>query len=595
MGQNLSIDAPNFFITHYGKASKIDIVDIGSGLYIEKGYIQSSFTARNGNVRLEKQLSKVFVYLSGDVSISIENNVHIDWFSCGNNSSIPFSLSLSGEGDIRHIETGISMVIGVDVEEIDVISSTGRNIETFSQAHIGTIKASDSGFSSENKLRIVVNEGSKVDEISTQRSDWSDWLVVESSQHVHVWGPGTVTKEPTCIEDGIESYVCTCGQITDSKVLKAFGHDFEHHEAKDPTCTEDGYDAYDTCKRCAYSTYEKRSKLGHDIIEHAAVEPTCTEKGCKAFISCSRCDYTTYEELSQKGHSIRHYEKVDQTCTEKGNVEYWRCNNCNKNFADEGCRTELVSIIVDELGHDLTSHDRKDPTCLDNGWNKYETCSRCDYSTYEEIPALGHDIINVASKESTCTDIGWNAYEHCSRCSYSTYKEIPAKGHSFSSEWSMDSLYHWHASTCGHTELTQGKGEHSWNVDNICEICGTKNEGSSGIEIEQPEYEVSIDFPAEWGGSLVIVPNVSATLRAVLEPSRDDARYEFIVDGNRIGATSDTLVLGIGAGKVQLETGMHVITVIVAFDGTTYSQHYRIESNPSGCGTADSVSEEATI
>ena len=51
MGQNLSIDAPNFFITHYGKASKIDIVDIGSGLYIEKGYIQSSFTARNGNVR----------------------------------------------------------------------------------------------------------------------------------------------------------------------------------------------------------------------------------------------------------------------------------------------------------------------------------------------------------------------------------------------------------------------------------------------------------------------------------------------------------------------------------------------------------------
>lgn len=468
MGQNLSIDAPNFFITHYGKASKIDVVDVGSGLYIEKGYIQSSFTARNGNVRLEKQLSKVFVYLSGDVSISLENNVHIDWFSCGNNSSIPFSLSLSGEGDIRHIETSISMAIGVDVEEIDVISSTGRNIETFSQAHIGTIKASDRGFTSENNLRIVVNEGSKVDEISTQRSDWSDWLVVESSQHVHVWGPGTVTKKPTCTEDGIESSVCTCGQITDSRKLEA-------------------------------------------------------------------------------------------------------------------------------LGHDLHGHMGKDPTCLDNGWNQYETCSRCDYSTYEEIPALGHDIINVASKESTCTNIGWNAYEHCSRCSYSTYKEIPAKGHSFSPEWSMDSLYHWHASTCGHTELTQDKGEHSWNEGNICSICGTKNEGSSGIEIEQPEYEVSIEFPEEWGESLVVVPNVSATLRAVLEPSRDDARYEFIVDGNRIGATGDTLVLGVGDGKVQLKAGMHVITIIVAFDETTYSQHYRIEANPSGCGTADSVSEEVTI
>ena len=468
MGQNLSIDAPNFFITHYGKASKIDIVDIGSGLYIEKGYIQSSFTARNGNVRLEKQLSKVFVYLSGDVSISLESNAHIDWFSCGNNSSIPFSLSLSGEGDIRHIETSISMAIGVDVEEIDVTSSTCRNIEMSSQAYVRTIKASDSGFTSENKLRVIVNEGSKVDEISTQRSDWMDWLVVESSQHVHVWGPGTVTKEPTCIEDGIESSVCTCGQVSDSRMIEA-------------------------------------------------------------------------------------------------------------------------------LGHDLHGHIGKEPTCLDKGWNQYDTCSRCDYSTYEEIPALGHDIKHVDSKEATCTDIGWDAYEHCSRCSYSTYREIPAKGHRFSPEWSVDSSHHWHSSTCGHTELTKEKGEHSWNDENKCSICGTKNEGSGGIGIEQPEYEVSIEFPEEWCGSLVVAPNVSATIKAVLAPARDDARYEFIVDGNRIGATGSELILGVGDGKVQLEVGMHVITVIVAFDGTTYSQHYRIEASPDGCGTADSVTGETTI
>lgn len=468
MGQNLSIDAPNFFITHYGKASKIDIVDIGSGLYIEKGYVQNSATVRKGNIRFGKPLPNVFISLSGDVSISLENNVHIDLFSCCYNSSIPFSLSLSGEGDIRHIETSISMAIGVDVEEIDVTSSTCRNLETSSQAHIGTIKASDRGFTSENKLRVIVNEGSKVDEISTQSSDWMDWLVVESSQHVHVWGPGTVTKEPTCMEDGIESSVCTCGQVSDSRMIEA-------------------------------------------------------------------------------------------------------------------------------LGHDLHGHIGKEPTCLDKGWNQYDTCSRCDYSTYEEIPALGHDIKHVNSKEATCTDIGWDAYEHCSRCSYSTYREIPAKGHSFSSEWSIDSLYHWHSSTCGHSDLTQGRGEHSWNDDNICAICGTKNKGSGGIEIEQPEYEVSIEFPMEWGGSLVVVPNVSATLKAVLEPARDDARYEFIVDGNRIRATGSELILGVGDGKVQLEVGMHVITVIVAFDGTTYSQHYRIEASPDGCGTADSVTGETTI
>ena len=466
--QILTVNSQGDSITHYGTLGALQIITTGTGSYTEKGSVKN-ISIFNGNFQLETNVHELAVFTMANVAIEVLKNIEIEKLSASAGQKFDSrSVFLSGKGSVKNIETSISMTIGVDVEEIDITGSTCRNLETSSQAHIGTIKASDSGFTSENKLRIVVNGGSKVDEISTQRSDWMDWLVVESSQHVHVWGPGTVTKEPTCTEDGIESSVCTCGQVSDSRNLEA-------------------------------------------------------------------------------------------------------------------------------LGHDLHGHIGKDPTCLDNGWNQYETCSRCDYSTYKEIPALGHDIKHVDSKEATCTDIGWDSYEYCSRCPYSTYSGISAKGHSFSPEWSVDSLYHWHSSTCGHPELTEDKGEHSWNKYNICEICGTRNEGSGGIEIEQPEYEVSIEFPEEWGGSLVVVPNVSATLRAVLEPARDDARYEFIVDGNRIGATGSELILGVGDGKVQLEAGMHVITVIVAFDGTTYSQHYRIEASPNGCGTADSVAEEATI
>ncbi|MDE6059137.1 MAG: CotH kinase family protein [Clostridia bacterium] len=39
--------------------------------------------------------------------------------------------------------------------------------------------------------------------------------------------------------------------------------------------------------------------------------------------------------------------------------------------------------------------------------------------------------------------------------------------HTFSEEWSFDSYYHWHDSTCEHGGEVDGKGEHSWNSGEI--------------------------------------------------------------------------------------------------------------------------------
>ena len=128
-------------------------------------------------------------------------------------------------------------------------------------------------------------------------------------------------------------------------------HALEHHDAKAATCLEKGWKAYDTCKRCDYSTCLIRLALGHDKVKHDAKNPTCLEIGWKAYDTCTRCDYTTYQELKA-------------------------------------------------LGHDKVKHAAKNPTCTDYGWYAYDTCTRCDYSTCLIRPALGHDKVNPPALRS---------------------------------------------------------------------------------------------------------------------------------------------------------------------------------------------------
>ena len=45
------------------------------------------------------------------------------------------------------------------------------------------------------------------------------------------------------------------------------GHDYVDHEAKAATCTEPGWNAYQTCSRCAYTSYEELPALGHHYVD----------------------------------------------------------------------------------------------------------------------------------------------------------------------------------------------------------------------------------------------------------------------------------------------------------------------------------------
>ena len=101
------------------------------------------------------------------------------------------------------------------------------------------------------------------------------------------------TNPPTCTE----SAACSiCG-----KTLEALGHDLVHHEAKAATCTEVGWDAYDTCKRCDYTTYVELPALGHDYSAKK-VAPTCMEGGYTKH-TCAVCgDSYKDQKVARLGH-----------------------------------------------------------------------------------------------------------------------------------------------------------------------------------------------------------------------------------------------------------------------------------------------------
>ncbi len=229
-------------------------------------------------------------------------------------------------------------------------------------------------------------------------------------------------KAATCTEIGWEAYdTCKKCDYTTYVEIPASGHALVHHEAKAATCTEIGWEAYDTCKKCDYTTYVEIPASGHALERHEAKVATCTEIGWEAYDTCKKCDYTTYAEIPASGHDLEHHEAKAATCTQIGWEAYDTCKKCDYTTYAE----------IPASGHDLEHHEAKAATCTQIGWEAYDTCKKCDYTTYVEIPASGHDLEHHEAKAATCTEIGWEAYDTCKNCDYTTYVELPALGHDY--------------------------------------------------------------------------------------------------------------------------------------------------------------------
>ncbi|MBQ6393026.1 MAG: hypothetical protein IJH60_05910, partial [Eubacterium sp.] len=109
----------------------------------------------------------------------------------------------------------------------------------------------------------------------------------------HKWDRGTVTRKPTCTEDGMVTYTCKECKTTKEEVAEATGHSWDEGTVTiEPTPTEDGLMTY-RCTSCGATKEETIKATGH---VHAwedgytiDIAPTETSEGSKS-IHCSICN-----------------------------------------------------------------------------------------------------------------------------------------------------------------------------------------------------------------------------------------------------------------------------------------------------------------
>ena len=234
----------------------------------------------------------------------------------------------------------------------------------------------------------------------------------------------TVTKEPTCTEEGIGTYTAGFehkifwGQTKDVKI-PALGHDYKEVEgtAIKPTCTEDGKEADQQCSRCKDLIKGKViPALGHKEEMIPAVDPTCTKDGFTEGKKCSVCGALLEEPkvVPALGH-----DWDDPTYT-------WSEDNAQVT-AECVCKRDSSHVITETVDTELTV--TKKPTCTEDGFGTYTAgfINKIFWGQTKEaaIPATGHSWDQgVVTTPPTTTAEGVKTYT-CTACGATRTETIP--------------------------------------------------------------------------------------------------------------------------------------------------------------------------
>lgn len=160
---------------------------------------------------------------------------------------------------------------------------------------------------------------------------------------------------------------------------------------------------------------------------------------------------------SESAHIFDEGVVTDPTYEKEGYTTY-TCTVCGYSYKDK--TTEM-------LKHNYSSEWKSDDAfhwhaCTDEGYEDLKI-------NYES-----HNCYYIKTVEPTYTEDGYRLYE-CSYCGYERKETISKKEHNYSSEWSMDYDYHWHACLDEGYEndatLIKDKAKHTLDSDGKCTVC----------------------------------------------------------------------------------------------------------------------------
>ncbi|MBQ8291547.1 MAG: leucine-rich repeat protein [Clostridia bacterium] len=312
---------------------------------------------------------------------------------------------------------------------------------------------------------------------------------VQGTSCEHSLGEPLVIEEGNCLVGAVVAYPCeTCGEYVSAQRVAAIGHDIRTHEGLAATCFEDGYEPYETCTRCAYTTYQAIKATGHSYSDWTGT-PSCTT-GTVATKTCTVCGDTVTETLAPTGHSYSDWTETTKPKCETAGEESRKCSSCGdtqtreveatghtfsewetgskatcETTGEEFRKCDICSALetkeIAAIGHSFTDWMVVLPATCTRGGEEARHCEHCDTRQTRSVAMTPHSLVHVDEKPATCTEKGHKAYVYCTECSYDTYEDFPIVPHT-AGDWVV---------VQEPQEFIQGYRQ------KYCEVCGEAVEG----------------------------------------------------------------------------------------------------------------------
>ena len=209
----------------------------------------------------------------------------------------------------------------------------------------------------------------------------------QQPSHTHTWVKGKAT-EPSCKEEGEQTYECSCGETKTEPIAKLSSHIWDDGKiTKEATCA-DGEKLF-TCKSCGETKTEIIAKTAKHTWDAGAVtkKATCSAEGVFTN-TCTVCG-EKYEQKLPKSSNHTYDSGVvikTATCKEAGERKY-TCTGCGET------KTEEISKLYT---HTYDSGKL-------SGTTMTYTCTVCgnSYSETVEAPLVVGDIPNIKLEDKT--------------------------------------------------------------------------------------------------------------------------------------------------------------------------------------------------
>ena len=194
----------------------------------------------------------------------------------------------------------------------------------------------DSAFMSCTNLKEVYYTGSEDDwnniEIGYSNEDLTNAEIHYNYDHSHIHlYTSSITKQPTCTEDGTKTFKCDdCGD-TYTETIPANGHAEVIDRAVEATCYSDGKTEGRHCSVCGkvIKAQQTIKSTGHQFMVTSASTSSCTKDG---FVTrtCIYCNKTETETIPAAGHKSSNWIVDKPAAIGVKGSKHKECTVCGK-------------------------------------------------------------------------------------------------------------------------------------------------------------------------------------------------------------------------------------------------------------------------